>query len=318
VSATPQQVRQWSDDVAANPASLSFLPLARAYREQGRRDAALRLCIRGLERHPDNVEAHHLLGLLYREGGEALKAFDEWDIALALAPEHLPSRREIGFLCAERGDWGPAIRHLEKAAEQDPDDAQARAALETAITRASAPAELPPEPPAAAAAEPRPSPEVGGGWASGASPGGGAAPAPSPAALVETAPAAAPPSAFDAIAATFDALSAERGIVGGVLLDDQGFVLAGRIEVNGTDHGPEIAAVLSGASGEAGRALRHLGLGSWKGILVETPEAVIRLAPAGDGMVAVAARRDVPTGWVLRVAGRAREAALRFLDGGGA
>jgi len=344
MTATPQQVRQWSDDVAANPASLSFLPLARAYRAQGRHDAALRLCIRGLERHPDNVEAHHLLGLLYREAGEAVKAFDEWDIALALAPEHLPSRREIGLLCVERGEWGPALRHLERAHEQDAGDEAVRAALELATVRSRAPAEAPPPAPAPAspaspapAATPQPSPGLGGGWASGASPGGGAAPAPPPAprtespapAVVSPAPAvaapapapasaASPASAFDTIAAAFDTLAAERGIVGGVLLDDQGFVLAGRIEVGGTDHGPEIAAVLSGASGEAGRALRHLGLGEWKGILVETPEAVVRLAPAGDGMVAVAARRDVPTGWVLRVAGRARDAALRFLDGGGA
>jgi hypothetical protein len=34
-------------------------------------------------------------------------------------------------------------------------------------------------------------------------------------------------------------------------------------------------------------------------------------------MIAVAGRRDVPTGWVLRVAARAREAALRFLSAGG-
>jgi predicted regulator of Ras-like GTPase activity (Roadblock/LC7/MglB family) len=79
-----------------------------------------------------------------------------------------------------------------------------------------------------------------------------------------------------------------------------------------------VAAVLSGASPEAERALAHLGLGGWKGILVETPEAVVRLAPAGQGIVAVAGRRDVPTGWTLRVAARARDAALRLLGGEGA
>ena len=114
----------------------------------------------------------------------------------------------------------------------------------------------------------------------------------------------------------FHALAAERGIAGAVLLDDQGFVLAGEIRVGGVDRAPDVAAVLSGASPEAERALRHLGLGGWKGILVETPEAIVRLAPAGDGIVAVAGSRQVPTGWVLRVAARAREAALRFLGGG--
>ena len=107
--------------------------------------------------------------------------------------------------------------------------------------------------------------------------------------------------------------------VGAVALDAQGYVLAGELLVGGADRAPEIAAVLSGASFEAERAVRHLKMGAWKGILVETPDAVVRLAPTGDGgMVAVAGRRDVPMGWVLRVASRARDAALRFLGGGAA
>jgi tetratricopeptide (TPR) repeat protein len=279
--ATPAQVRQWSEEVAADPSSLAFLPLAAAYREQGRHDAALRLCLRGLERHPDNVEAHHLLGLLYREAGEELRAFDEWDIALALDADHAPSRREIGLSAHARGEWALAVRHLERALEHDTFDAQVRAALEEAWSRA----------------------------------GAGGAPAPAPAA-----PAPAPPAGASARAAAeaeLRELAAERGIVGAVLMDGQGFVLAGGMVVEGTDRAPEVAAILSGASAEAERAVQHLGLGAWKGILVETPEAVVRLAPAGDGMVAVAGRREVPTGWVLRVAGRAREAALRLLAGGG-
>lgn len=315
--ATPAQVRQWSEEVAADPGSLAFLPLARAYREQGRRDAALKLVVRGLEKHPGHVEAHHLLGLLYREGGESVKAFDEWDIALALDPEHGPSRREIGLVCWERGDFATAVRHLEKALENDAFDREVRAALEDAWAKRSAPSGSRP------AATPSSTPA---GPATPAQPAASAAPSiasasPSPALPVE-APAAttagADGSRFDTVEAEFGALGAERGIVGAVLLDDQGFVLAGGMPVGGVDRGPEVAAVLSGASAEAGRALAHLGLGAWKGILVETPEAVVRLTPAGDAIVLVAGRREVPTGWVLRVAARARDAALRFLGGGGA
>lgn len=321
--ANPMQVRQWSEEVAADPASLSFLPLARAYREQGRRDAALKLCIRGLEKHPDHVEAHYLLGLLYREGGEQLKAFDEWDIALALDPDHHGSRREIGLIAHARGDHAVAVRHLEKALENDAFDQEVRDALEDAWSRSSGGR-------GGSSSSPRPAPAPA--TAAPATPTVPPAAAP-PAAVTPTAPAAAPAASsspapavaqtsvegthFDAVAGEFDAFAAERGIVGAVLLDDQGFVLAGQMTVGGTDRGPEVAAVLSGASSEAGRALAHLGLGAWKGILVETPEAVVRLAPAGDGMIAVAGRREVPTGWVLRVAARARDAALRFLGAGG-
>lgn len=316
-AATPAQVRQWSEEVAADPASLSFLPLARAYREQGRRDAALKLCIRGLEKHPDNVEAHYLLGLLYREGGDTLKAFDEWDIALALDPEHGGSRREIGLVAHARGEHATAVRHLEKALETDAFDAEVRSALEDAWSRmnggqgtpaSAVPDPVPAPPRAQAAAQSGGSvgstgstPSSGSGGSNGSNGSSGSADA-----------------GFDAAMGELAALSAERGIVGAVLLDDLGFVLAGQMTVGGVDRGPEIAAVLSGASPEAGRALAHLGLGAWKGILVETPDAVVRLAPAGDGIVAVAGRREVPTGWVLRVAARARDAALRFLGAGGA
>lgn len=305
MSASATQVRQWSEEVAADRGSLSFLPLARAYREQGRREAAQKLCIRGLERHPDNVDAHYLLGLLYREGGDTVKAFDEWDIALALSPEHAGSRREIGLLCHAQGDWGAAVRHLEKALELDSFDQEVRSALEDAWARrdggtpsASAPVAATP---AAPAPPPAAAPRVDA-----------VAPAPVPAPPADAAGAADP---FSVVMDEFHAIAGERGIAGAVLLDDQGFVLAGEIRVGGTDRAPDVAAVLSGASPEAERALRHLGLGGWKGILVETPEAIVRIAPAGDGLVAVAGSRQVPTGWVLRVAARARESALKFLGG---
>jgi tetratricopeptide (TPR) repeat protein len=293
VSATPAEVRRWSEEVAADPGSLSFLPLAGAYRAQGRVEAALRLCLRGLERHPTHVEAHHLLGLLYRDTGELVKAFDEWDIALALAPEHVAARREIGLAAAELGEWVAALRYLERAAEQTPDDAEVGQALARARERAggSAPAAAPP------AAVPADAP------ADASAPGDGGEPGAVPHAEAQRA---------------FEALTEERGIAGALLLDDQGFLLAGRMEAGGADRGAEVAAVLSGARLEAVRALRHLKLGAWQGILVETPDAVVCLSPAGaDALVAVAARREVPTGWVLRVAGRAREAAGRLLGGGG-
>ncbi len=328
MTATPQQVRLWSDEVAADPGSRAFLPLAEHYRAAGRRDVALRLVVRGLERHPHDVEAHYLLGVLYRDGGDLVKAFDEWDIALALAPEHGGARREIGLLCWRRQDWATAVRHLERARENDIEDEEVRVALEDAWERSHGgqgardldlgPGDLALDEPWAAPS-PTPAPSI--------------AVDPNPAAVqpvaVDAGTAAAPstsasPSAdgerwaggreFDALAADFHALAAERGIVGAVLLDGQGYVLAGEMHVRGRDRGPEIAAVLSPASVEAERTLRHLGLGAWQGILVETGEHVVRLSPTEDGgMVAVAGSRQVPMGWVLRVAARAREAAARFL-----
>ena len=332
MNASTQQLRQWAEEVAADPASPAFLPLAAYYREAGRGDAAMRLVVRGLERHPHDVEAHHLLGLIYRDAGELTKAFDEWDIALALAPEHHGARRQIAFLCYQRGDLEAAERHLEKALESDFDDAEVRRFLEevhqargaarggrrpAAAEPAPVAAAPAPAPAAAAPAEPAVPPPAQAGPPSVAS-----APAvPVPAASPEPAGAWGGGREFDALQAEMRAVGGERGMIGAVMLDPQGYVVAGEMQAGGRDRGPEIAAVLSPASAEAERAVRHLQLGGWKGILVETPDAVIRLTPTGDGgMVAVAGKREVPIGWVLRVAGRAREAAARFLaaTGGGA
>jgi tetratricopeptide (TPR) repeat protein len=274
----PAQVRLWSEEVARDPNTLAFLPLAHVYRQERRRDAALRLCLRGLERHPTHVEAHYLLGLLYREGGEEVKAFDEWDIALRLDPEHAAARRQIGLLCAAREEWAAAARHLEYAAHAHPEDAEVRDALFRA--RASL-GESAPAPPAPVAEPP------------------------------------APPSDWEAAHADFRSLSGERGVMGTLLLDEQGLVIAGEMRVEGADRAAEVAAALRGASSEAERALRHLGLGAWQGILLETPETVVRITPVYDSMLAVAARREVPTGWVLRVAARARAVAARLLGAGG-
>jgi predicted regulator of Ras-like GTPase activity (Roadblock/LC7/MglB family) len=322
MTANPQQVRQWSDEVAADPGSRAFLPLAAHYREAGRADVALRLVIRGLERHPHDVEAHYLLGLLYRDGGQPTKAFDEWDIALALAPEHQGSRREIGLLCWRRGEWTMAVRHLERAREGDIEDEEVRLALEDAWARShGGPA---PEveafereldfssPPAPIIAVETPAPNP-------APPAASASPSPAAEAVASTLSADgaggwAGGREFAVLHAEFHALAGERGIVGAVMLDEQGYVVAGEMHVGGRDRGPEIAAVLSPASVEAERTLRHLGLGAWQGILVETGEHVVRLSPTGEGgMVAVAGSREVPMGWVLRVAARARDSAARFL-----
>jgi tetratricopeptide (TPR) repeat protein len=114
------------------------------YRREGKLEVARRLCVRGLERHPEHVEAHVLLGRIYRESGELEKAFDELDIALGLEPTHHAARRAAGYLSLERRDWPAAARHLEAAARHDPGDERVASALVLARRNAvAAPGALP-------------------------------------------------------------------------------------------------------------------------------------------------------------------------------
>ncbi|MQA89763.1 MAG: hypothetical protein GEU90_05945 [Gemmatimonas sp.] len=129
------RVRHWQEEVARDPGADAFVPLADLYRAQGRLDVALRVCWRGLERNPNHVEGHSLLGSIYRDSDEPERAYDEWDIALGLEPSHLPSRRAMGFLCLERGQMAEAEVHLRRALDIEPDDPRLIRALARAESR---------------------------------------------------------------------------------------------------------------------------------------------------------------------------------------
>jgi tetratricopeptide (TPR) repeat protein len=108
------QVRRWQEEVAHDPASVSFLPLAEVYRREGRLGVARRLLTRGLRHYPENVDAHFLLGRLCGDIGDVEEAVERWEAVLRLDPAHFPAHRSLGFLHLERGDWARAAVHLEQ------------------------------------------------------------------------------------------------------------------------------------------------------------------------------------------------------------
>lgn len=114
----------------------------------------------------------------------------------------------------------------------------------------------------------------------------------------------------------FVPLAADLPFLGALLFDSQGLVLAGRLEGEGRQ-GDLLGALLSTAVAEASRTAEILRLGEWGGLLVETAEATLHVATVtGGAVVVVVTKRDAPAGWVLRVAGRARELAEGYLEEG--
>jgi predicted regulator of Ras-like GTPase activity (Roadblock/LC7/MglB family) len=350
----PADLQRWSDELARNPASLAFLPLARAYRRLGRRDLALRLCLRGLEAHPAHVEAHALLALLYLEAGDRARAADEWSIVLRLKPGNFEALRGMGFRYLEQNDVPRARQHLERAALIRPDDAAVQEALRllrqresAAVPRAPAPvAATPPSAapdragtaeassagatsaPAALGDAPFPFETAGvaaGPWSEPALPGAGRAPA-----LAGTAAVPAERSAPATLArpvrprpappgdptALFDALAGTGPLHGILLLDDQGLVLAGSLDPASGGPAEAVAAMIGAAAEEAVRVAGHLALGGWRALILETAGAVLHVSPVGaQATLVVAAAPDAPTGWVARTAAQARILADRFLEG---
>src|SRR5256885_226802 len=123
-------VRRLSDELARDPGSRVFVPLGEALRRQGQHELALKVTLRGLERHPHVADGHDLLARISVDRGDLERAFDEWDMVLRLAPGHLGALKGMGFICFNRERFDDAERYLSAAAAADNSDEQVARALQ--------------------------------------------------------------------------------------------------------------------------------------------------------------------------------------------
>lgn len=308
-------IRRWSDELARNPASMVFLPLGEALRTRGQAGVALRVAMRGLERHPYDPDAHDLLARIYVDRGETEKALDEWDAAIRCAPGHPGALKGMGFVCFNQGRLADAERYLAEAAAASPEDeglaiALARVREDIAATNVVE-AEHHASPSANAhdvvgeVAVPLEHGTNGHGATNG-----------------NDVPRSA--SAFAEGDARFESSDPRllfADLIGvadqaALLLDEDGLVLAGQYVVSGGhDVGAEVGAALSGISDEARRAMRHLPLGDWRTIIFETQAATVVMTPAPrDGLALVAAAPEVPSGLVRRALESVSQRAKRWME----
>lgn len=259
---TTRTLQELSAEVATNPNSTAFVELATVYRERGDLPRAMKLCLRGLQRHPTHVEAHYELGRIYDAQGERELALDEWAVVRQLAPDHLPARCAIVRLYMEEGREAEAERELRDARKLAP-ESKAVAELWNSFKG------------------------IRGDGARSAS-------------------------------ALFDDLEFEQpGTLGALLVDTNGGVVAGRMPEGAAESEEALGRNMRGAREEAERVASYLGLGSWLGMVVETGESRLAIAPLGDGVVVVATRPVVPAGRAARVVQRASQVAKAYLKGSG-
>lgn len=290
-------IRAMTAELAANPASLVFVPLGEALRARGQLDAALKVALAGVVRHPSLADAHDLAARVHVDRGELDLAFDAWQAALAAAPEHGGAHKGLGFLYFRAGDPELAHRHLDAAARLLPGDAGVRAAIDRLVdtTRPGAAGSN------GSAAEPEPPPEPAAPAAVGS---GGIR-----FSFDEPREPADVPSEADVFAGL------EGSADGLLLVDAQGLRLGGGLRAGGADVADEVAAQLAGVSREAARAARMLELGEWESLAVECPGRNFHLSPPTPDTVLLAARDPgTPAGRLALVAERATRAARRWLE----
>jgi len=314
------EIRRLSDDLARDPSSLVFMPLADALRRAGQLDVAMRVALRGLDRHPYVADAHDVLARIHADRGDLERAADEWEMTLRLDPSHAQARLGLGFIDFRRGNLESAERRLSAAEDSDPGVASALAHVRSALAArgnggggATAVEMLPATPAVQAVADvpalrtvpiaSRPAPHV----APGADVVRHLTPAPPP--IPEF-----PPPDLSRARQLFAPVLESTGQTA-LLVDADGLVLAGSYtDAVGSDVSEIVAAELAGVSGEAERAMRHLGLGMWTSLLVEADDAVVAMSPAPLGsLVVVATSRQTPVGLVRLLLDRALTRARDWL-----
>lgn len=270
------RIRAWTAELARDRSSLVFISLVDALRRLRRLEDARRYALEGLERHPHLPGAHDALARVMADLGDDTIARDEWDFALRLDPSHQASLRGLGFLAYKRRDLAAAEQYLSRALHATPGDDGLASALRRVRSELRVSNVVEPAPPP----QQRGSARVLG---------------------------ADSRQLFAALLGDGDRTA--------LLLDRDGLVLAGTyVDSAGREVADEIGAHLSGLADEASRALRHLGLGRWESLLVESQHATVALAPGVEGaVVLVAAARDTQVGLVRRLLGQARQKAAAWM-----
>src|SRR5256885_1193531 len=111
----PDEIKALSSQLAQDPDSLVFLRLGELLRHKGQLDTAHRVALTGLERHPHLPDAHDLYARILADKHDYERAFDEWDMALRIAPDHVGALKGLAFLYFKIGDVQQAAAHLEAA-----------------------------------------------------------------------------------------------------------------------------------------------------------------------------------------------------------
>jgi predicted regulator of Ras-like GTPase activity (Roadblock/LC7/MglB family) len=117
-----EDVKAMSAALARDPSSLIFLKLGETLRHRGQLDAAARIALTGVVRHPNVAAAHDLYARILVDRGDYERAYDEWSVTLEIEARHFGAHKGLGFLCYRWEDFEAALDHLELALASDPTD----------------------------------------------------------------------------------------------------------------------------------------------------------------------------------------------------
>ncbi|MGC8529818.1 MAG: tetratricopeptide repeat protein [Leptospirillia bacterium] len=151
----PEELKVLEERITANPKSRSFLQLAEAYIEAGRKKEALELLKNGEEYYPYYLAARITYGKLLREEGETDRSIEQFEFVNRTIPDNLIALKNLASLYFEKSRLPEAKAMATSALALSPGDPEMTEIIEKvdAALGASAPPSAPSTPP-----QPEPAP----------------------------------------------------------------------------------------------------------------------------------------------------------------
>jgi tetratricopeptide (TPR) repeat protein len=131
------EISELKKKLEENPDSLVFISLADACRKHGELEDALKVCKKGLEKHPSNASARIVLGRIYMDQSKTTEAIQEFEKILEVDPENMMAHSLLGSVHIKKGDYQAAIDEYQKILSLNPDDEEIQAFLKKAIEQAA-------------------------------------------------------------------------------------------------------------------------------------------------------------------------------------
>ena len=149
----PEELKVLEERIKANPKSRSFLQLAEAYIEAGRKKEALELLKNGEEYYPYYLAARIAYGKLLREEGDADRSIEQFEFVNRTIPDNLIALKNLAPLYFDKSRLPEAKAMATSALALSPGDPEMTEIVKKVDSTLAAQAPPPPLP------EPVPTPE---------------------------------------------------------------------------------------------------------------------------------------------------------------
>ena len=124
------EIARLSAELAKNPKSKLFIPLAEEYMKAGMTEEAVMVLEDGLKTHSAYMSARVLLGRAYLEKGDVEAACAQFETVVKTVPDNLYANRKLGDIYRSQGRAAEAVKAYEMVAVLSPKDEEVRRILD--------------------------------------------------------------------------------------------------------------------------------------------------------------------------------------------